>query len=192
MARQDVVRALVSTDRIEDIVGGLAERFELDADTIDVEDVHPGTYRDEQPDRELRQLVRAGRNRAALGAVIGGLVGVAIALLVPALREWSPISVVLFAFGGAGVTAAIIAARTVQLRRDEGARSDKVHEIGPEEAARLQMVTVRSLRNRPEVSDHFADQGAILLDTTHPQVGSDAPGQRPARPDEGDPGPPAG
>ena len=191
MARQDVVRALVPTDRLEDIVGGLVERLELDPDTIEVDDVHPGTYRDEQPDRELRQLVRAGRIRTAIGAVVGALVGVAIALLVPALREWSPISVVLFAFGGAGVTAAIVAARTVQLRRDEGDRADKVHEIGPEEAARLQMVTVRSLRNRPEVSDHFADQGAILLDTTHPQVGGDAPGRRPSRPDEGRPGPPA-
>ncbi len=191
MARQDVVRALVPTDRIEDVVGGLVERLELDPDTIDVDDVPPGTYRDEQPDRELRKLVRAGRTRMALGAVVGGLVGVAIALLVPALREWSPISVVLFAFLGAGMVAAIVAARTVQLRREEGDRPDKVHEIGPEEAARLQLVTVRSLRNRPEVSDHFADQGAILLDTTHPEVGGDAPGRRPTRPDEGEPGPPA-
>ena len=72
MARQDVVRALVPRDRIEDVVGGLAERFELDPDTIDVDEVRPGAYRDAQPDRELRQLVRAGRNRAALGAAVGG------------------------------------------------------------------------------------------------------------------------
>lgn len=190
MARQDVVRALVATDRIDDVVGGLAERFELDPHAIDIDDVDPGTYRDEQPDRELRGLVRTGRLRTALGAALGGIVGVAIALLVPALREWSPASVVLFAFGGAWAAAAVVAARTVQLYRDEGDRPEKVHEIGPDEAARMQLVTVRNLRNRPEVSDHLADQGVVLLDTTHPRVGDDIPGGRPARPDTGSPGAP--
>lgn len=191
MARQDVVRALVPRDRLEEIVGGLAERFELDPDAIDIDDVRPGTYRDEQPDRELRGLVRAGKGRTALGAAIGAIIGIAIALLVPALREWAPVSVVLFAFGGAWAAAAVVAARTVQLHRDEGDRPEKVHEIGPDEAARMQLVTVRDLRDRPEVSDHLADRGVVLLDTSHPRVGDDIPGGRPSRPDEaGGQGPP--
>jgi hypothetical protein len=189
MARQDVVRALVPKDQLEDVVGGLVERLELDPDAIDVDDVRPGTYRDEQPDRELRKLVRVGRNRTALGAALGGIIGVAIALLVPALREWSPYSVVLFAFGGAWAVAAITAARTVQRHRDEGDQPEKVHEIGPAEAAALQIVTVRTLRDRPEVSDHFADRGLVLLDPSQP-VGGGAPGEGPAHPDAGDPGPP--
>jgi hypothetical protein len=190
MARQDVVRALVPKDRVEEIVGGLAERFELDPDAIDIDDVRPGTYRDEQPDRELRRLVRTGRVRIALGATVGAVIGVAIALLVPALREWSPVSVVLFAFGGAWAAAAVVAARTVQVYRNEGDRPEKVHEIGPDDAARMQLVTVHNLRNRPEVSDHLADRGVALLDTSHPRVGDDGPGERPARPDAGGQGPP--
>ena len=42
MARQDVIRALVPRDRIEELVGGIAERLELDPDAIDVDDVRPG------------------------------------------------------------------------------------------------------------------------------------------------------
>jgi hypothetical protein len=191
MARQDVVRALVPRDRIEDVVGGLVERLELEPNAIDVDDVEPGTYRDERPDRELRVLVRKGRNRTAIGAVVGAVIGVAIALIVPQLREWAPISVVLFAFGGAWAMAAIVAARTVQLRRDEGDRPEKLHELGPEEAAGLQIVTVHAVRQRPEVSDHFADHGLVLLDTSHPRVGEERRGERPSRPESRGPGPPA-
>lgn len=190
MARQDVVRALVPKDRLEDIVTGLRNELEVDPDELEVEPAEPGTYRDERPDLELRSLVRAGRTRVAIGVVIGAVIGVLIAAAVPPLREWAPLSFILLAFGGAWGTGAAVAARAVQVHRDEGDRPEVLHEVSPEEAADLRIVTVHSLRERSEISDHLADRGLVLLDSLHPRVGQERPGTRPADPDAGGAGPP--
>lgn len=192
MARQDVVRALVPRKRLEEIVGGLEAEPDLELDAIEVDDVEPGAYRDAQPDREVRELVRVGKRRTAMGAAVGAVLGIAIALIVPVLREWAPISVLLFAFGGGWAAAAVVAMRTVQLHRDEGDRPEKIHHLGADDAAELQLVTVRSLHDRTRVADHLSDQGLTLLDTDHPRVGDDASGARPTNPDSDGAGPPAG
>lgn len=191
MARQDVVRALVPQGRLDEVLTELLDTLEVGPERIQVEPVEPGTYRDERPDLELRSLIRVGRRRTLLGAVVGAVVGALIAVAIPALREWAPMSVALLAFGLAWGTAAAVAARTVQLRRDGGDRPETLHQIGHDDAEQLRLVTVRVVHERPEVVDQFTDQGMILLDSLHPRADGEASGARSADPDADGAGPPA-
>lgn len=191
MARQDVVRALVPRERLDELLTLLIEEFALDRDDVEVEVPEQGTYRDEQPDRELRYLVRTGRIRLAAGAAIGAVLGVVLSLAVPAVRDDAMIIVPLFLFGGAWAGAAVAAARSVQQHRDEGPRGERLHQVGAEDQERLRLVTVRDVSDRPRVADRLADAGVVLLDSQHPQVGHDDPGQRPAEPGDDHQGPPA-
>jgi hypothetical protein len=191
MARQDVVRALVPRERVDELLTLLTEELALDSEAVEVEVPEQGTYRDEQPDRELRHLVRTGRVRLAVGAAIGAVLGGVLALAVPAVREYAAIIVPLFLFGGAWAGGAVAAARSVQQHRDEGPRGERIHRVGAEDQAQLRLVTVRDVTDRPAVSDRLADAGVVLLDTQHPRVGHDRPGQRPAAPGDDDQGPPA-
>lgn len=191
MARQDVVRALVPRDRVDEVCTLLTEELLLAPDTIAVEVPEPGTYRDAQPDRELRHLVRTGRVRLAIGAGIGAVVGLVVALVVPALRDYLVIALPVFVFGGAWGGGAVAAASSVERDRDEGPRGEVLHRIDAEDQERLRIVTVHEVAERPRVADRLADAGLVLLDTQHPRVGRERPGRRPAAPDVDEHGPPA-
>lgn len=192
MARQDLVRALVPRERVEEVELVLVEELGVDPGTIDAEAAEPGVYRDEQPDRELRHLVRVGRGRVVVGALLGALLGVGIALIVPVTRELAIYTAPLFAFAGAWGGGAVAAARGVQTQRDTGDRPERLHELTAEEAAAHRVLTVRDAHDRPEVGDRLADLGIILLDTRHPRVGREEPGHRPAGGREDGAGPSVG
>lgn len=192
MARQDVVRALVAAGDVPDVVGELTDGFAIPAEQIEVTDAEPAVYRDEAPELEVRTLVRTGRARMLVGGLLGAALGVAVALLVPWLRELSPYSVLLLAFGGAWAGAVTSAARGVQVNRTTGPLGEELHAVTPAEAPGLRLVTVRGVRDRGRIVDHLMDRpGVTLLDSDHPRVGSDEPGARPAAPRDDRAGPPA-
>lgn len=191
MARQDLVRALVPRERVEEVEHVLVEELGVDPAAIDAAAAQPGAYRDERPDRELRHLVRVGRGRVLAGALIGALLGVVIAFVVPVTRDLALYTVPLFAFAGAWGGGAVAAARGVQTQRDTGDRPERLHELSAAEAAAHRVLTVRDAHDRPEVSDRLADLGIILLDTRHPRVGREEPGHRPAGEREDGAGPSA-
>jgi hypothetical protein len=191
MARQDQVRALLPRERVDDVVRTIRAELEDQGGSVEVTDAAPGRYRDERPDLELRGLVQAGRFRGPVGAAVGALVGLALALLVPALREWAPWTTVLLAFGGAWGGTAVAAARAVQVTRDEGDRGEVLLDVDEARAAQLAVLTVRDVRDRGPVVDLLVEQDARLLDSAHPEVGHDRPGARPASDDDDLAGPPA-
>jgi hypothetical protein len=192
VARQDVVRALVPRERAEEVEQVLVEELGVDPSHLKTEVAEPGVYRDERPDRELRHLVRVGRGRVVAGALIGALLGAVVAFLVPVTRDLAVYTVPLLAFAGAWGGGAVAAARGVQTHRDTGDRPERLHQLGPAEAADHRILTVREAHDRPEVSDRLADLGIVLLDTRHPRVGREEPGHRPAGVREDGAGPSVG
>lgn len=188
VARQDVVRALVRRDAVDEIAEELNQRFGLPEESIEVWPVEPGTYRDERPDLELHGLVHVSWRRAAVGGLVGALIGVALALIFPVLRELAPTSALLFAFGGAWAGVAVTWLRTVQVKRDEGARPEQLRPIHEQDVDDFRQLTIRVQHDRISVVDHLADRGVALLDTHHPRVDGKEPGARPV--DGNDAGPP--
>lgn len=190
MAIQEQVRALVDADAVDAVVDALADDLAIDRGLIEVEVPPAGTYRDEAPDLELRDLVRDGRSWTPVAIAVGAAIGIAIALLVPALREMPLVMVPLFAFGGAWAATAVTAARRVQLTRREGPLPEQVHHVGSTHTTSLRLVTVRGLRDRGPVVDLLEDAGARLLDSSHPHVGEEEPGERPLDRQRDEHGPP--
>jgi hypothetical protein len=195
MAQQDVVRALVPSDRVQDVEQMLVDDLGIEPAHIEAEVPEPGVYRDEQPDRELRHLVRVGRGRMIIGVLIGGTVGVLGALVLPlfvaAMRDLTVFLVPLFAFAGGWGGGVVAAARGVQEQRDTGDRPERLHRLGPSDVAGYRLLTVRELHERPAVADALADLGIVLLDTRHPLVGREELGHRPAGAREDGAGPSA-
>jgi hypothetical protein len=191
MARQDVVRAVVPAERTEEICALLADEFDLEAADIEVEVPSPGRYRDEAPDRELRSLVRVGRQRMALGILLGAGLGLLMAWGLPMLRTYILLAGPLFAFAGAWAGGVVAAARGVQTSRDEGARGEQLIDVPDQHAAQdLRVLTIHDEHRRPAIADRLADHGLRLLDSQHPGVGR-GPGERPADGGAGPAGPPA-
>jgi hypothetical protein len=180
MARQDVVRALVPRVRLDEVEEALVGGLGIARDQIETSAPEPEQYRDERPDRELRHLVRVGRMRLVVGIVVGALVGLAVAFLVPTARELALYTAPLFAFAGGWAGGAVAAARGVQEHRDTGDRPEQLHELTASDVQAYRLLTVRDVHDRPEVADRLADLGIVLLDTRHPKVGHHEPGHRPA------------
>ncbi len=191
MARQDVVRALVPRERLAEVLSLLTDQLGAQPEHIEVEEAATETYRDEQPDRELRDLVRVGKRRVALGAVIGGLVGAVLSVVVPAVSDLVPWSTLLLGFGGAWAGGAVSAARGVQVAREDGPGGELLHEVDAEDRDQLRLVTVHDANDRPRIADGLADAGIVLLDSQHPKVGRRGEGRRPADRDSDGAGPPA-
>jgi hypothetical protein len=190
MARQDVVRALIPRQDLDRVRGELHDELGIPTEQVEFEEAEPGLYRDEQPALELRRLVRIGRIRVAVAAVLGAALGVIVAAVVPVLRDVLPISAVLLGFGGAWGAGVAVAARSVQKHPDEGARPDKLREVSTDHASEYAVMTVRDLTNRTAVVDHLMDHGVALLDSRHPRVGRDEPGARPVDGNDRATGPP--
>lgn len=191
MTRQHAVRALVPRHRVDAVLSVLRRDAGIDREAVDVSTPDPAVYRDEGPNLELRSMVRTGRIRVLVGAVGGGVLGAIVALAVPALQEFAPVSVLLLAFGFAWGAGAVMAARAVQVSRDEGPRGEQLHRVDPGDRSELRLLTVRVQRDRNRVVDALVGTGAALLDSDHPRVGRRAPGQRPADRGADDAGPPA-
>lgn len=191
MAIQDQVRALVPRDQVDDLLERLRLDLDVGTDQVEVERPAPGAYRDEAPDLELRKIVRAGRARMIVGALVGAAIGGLLVLVSPVLRDVAWVSVPLLAFGGAWAAMAVGTARGVQVARAGGDGGEELHHLDADDADRLRMLTIRGLRDRVPVEDLLNDAGAELLDTRHPRVGDDAPGARPVDPDDDRTGPPA-
>jgi uncharacterized membrane protein len=169
MARQDLVRALVPEDQAASVREELLALRSAGVESVTIAAADPASYRDERPDLVARDLVKRGGSRLILGALIGFVVGAAIALLVPALREWAPYSVLLLAFGGAWGGAVTLTARGVQKDKPEDDLPEQRHEVRPEEADVMRVLTVVVERDRGPVVDLLREREYVLLDSELPR-----------------------
>lgn len=179
MAEQHTVRALIPAgdeDRLRRELEGLSGAGVL---RIDSQQPPPSTYRDEEPDRRLHQLWRASTGYLIVTAVIGAVIGVAVAFVVPGLRDYLPYTAVLLGFGFAWGGAAFGWGRGVQVAKREDALGDDVVRIEGREATDLRLLTIEVQKDREKVSEHLVAAGAKLLDSRDPIVGE---GGRLARP----------
>jgi hypothetical protein len=180
VAQQDLVRALVPEDQAEALREEVLALDGAGVTTVTFAAADPASYRDERPDLLLRRLVQRGGMRLLLGAIGGALVGAAIALLVPVLREFAPWTVLLLAFGGAWGGAVTATARGVQVDKPEDDVPDEHVELGPDDAADVRVMTVVVERDRDEVVDLLMERDVVLLDSWHPKEGQ-RPAERRAR-----------
>jgi hypothetical protein len=190
MAIQGQVRALVERGTADRVVRRLVDDLEIDEHAIEVSVPAEGAYRDEEPDVELHDLVKEGRRWAPISIGVGAVLGAAIALAIPVLRETTLVTVPLFAFAGAWALTAVTTARRVQVERREDPRGETIHEVPAEAAPERRLLVVRDLRDRGPVIDLLEEEGAALLDSSHPRVGESGPGARPVDPHRDAHGPP--
>lgn len=171
MADQHTVRALVPAAD-EDTL-----RRELEAlpgaGVLRVDSQRPpaSTYRDEEPDRRLHQMWRASTGYLAVTALLGALVGVAVAFAIPGLRDFLPYSALVLAFGFAWGGAAFGWGRGSQVAKREDDLPDESVRIDDRDARDLRLLTVEVQKDREKVAEHLVARGAKLLDSHQPIVG---------------------
>jgi hypothetical protein len=180
MALQDTVRVLVPHSRTEQLREELLALDEADVEAVTVSAPDPATtYRGEEPDLELRRLVRRGGMRLVVGAVGGAILGVVIALVLPFLNDWLPWSALILAFGGAWGGAVATTARGVQVDKREDDLGESYYEVDEIAAEEMRVLTVLVPRGRDEVVDFLQGEDLTLLDSHAPKVGpSDQPESR--------------
>lgn len=184
MARQQLVRALVPEDAVETLREEVLAIDGADVTAVTVSAPDPATYRDERPDLQLRELVKGGRTRLALGIVVGAAIGMLIAFAIPVLREWMPYTLLLFAFGGGWGGAITAVSRGIQKDKPEDDTPEEVISVDEQDAEELRVMTVVVQHDRDAVVDLLTERGIVLLDSWHPKVGR-GPDARPAEsPDE--------
>jgi hypothetical protein len=179
MADQRTVRALIPADdeqRLREELTSLSG-----AGVLRVESQRPpaATYRDEEPDRRLRQLWQAGAGYLVVAALVGALAGLALAFLVPGLREFLPYSAFVLAFGFAWGGAAFGWGRGVQVAKREDALGDEEERLEGDQVIDLRLLTVEVERDREKVAEHLVGRGAKLLDSHDPFVGPEGALSRP-------------
>jgi hypothetical protein len=170
VAHQHTVRALVERDAAPQLRRELIDGFDVTPDDVTISPPQPARYRDEAPDAEVGRYVAGGSKRTVLGAIAGAAIALVVVLVIPVLREWLPFSLILL-FGGAwggGITAT---ARFMQTHKDESALGDRVHDVSPQDAEHLRLLTVTVARDRDDVAELLSARGATLLDSWQPQVG---------------------
>jgi hypothetical protein len=180
VAIQGHIRALVRVDDVDVLRDLLVQNAGVPPDTIAVTRPEPGAYRDAAPDLELHELVDEGRSWLIVAIAVGAVLGALIALVIPALRETTWVTIPLFAFAGAWASGAVVTARRVQVRRREDPLPETVHEVDARERDDLRLLTIDELRDHDRALEVLRVGGAHLLDTQHPRVGRDEPGARPA------------
>jgi hypothetical protein len=172
MALQDTVRVLVPHGQAGDLREELLALDDADVEAVTISAPDPAsTYRGEEPDLELRRLVRRGGTRLVVGAGIGAVVGVLLALVVPWLNAWLPWSALIFAFGGAWGGAVAATARGVQVDKREDDLGESYYEVDRIAADELRVLTVVVPRGRDDVVDFLEGRDLTLLDSQAPKVG---------------------
>lgn len=179
MAEQRTVRALIPAHDEQRIREELTSLPGAGVLSVDSHQPPPATYRDEEPDRRLHQLWRASTGYLAVTAVLGAVVGLAVAFIVPGLREFLPYSAFLLAFGFAWGGAAFGWGRGVQVAKREDALGDEEERIDGDQVTDLRMLTVEVQRDREKVAEHLVGRGAKLLDSHAPFVGAEGELSRP-------------
>lgn len=183
MAMQHTVRALIPAQDEPTLRRELESLSGAGVLRIDSQQPPPATYRDEEPDRRLHQLWRASTGYLSLTAIIGALVGAAVAFLVPGLREFLPYSALVLAFGFAWGGAAFGWGRGAQVAKREDDLGDEQMRVGGREAQKLCLLTVEVQKDREKVAEHLEARGAKLLDSRDPIVGEGGTLARPAESD---------
>ena len=180
MAKQHLVRALISRDDVVRARQALIDELDVPADHIHETEPEPADYRDEAPDLDLSRMVGTYHKWGIAGAAIGALLALLLVFVIPPLRELLPYSLILV-FGGAWGGGIAAAARSVQANKREDDLGEDIHHVGPADAGRLRLVTVTVDRDRENVVRVLQEQGATLLDSNAPKVGR-GPDARPANP----------
>jgi hypothetical protein len=175
VAAQHTVRALVPREEEDRLRQELHDLSGAGVLHVDSRRPSPATYRDEEPDRRLHQLWRASSGYLGVGAVLGALAGVAVAFLVPGLRDLLPWSAVLLAFGFAWGGAAFGWGRGAQVAKREDPLGDELEDVDADRAAQLSLLTVEVQRDREKVAEHLVAHGAKLLDSRDPIAGTEGP-----------------
>ena len=172
MAHQEIVRALVprqSAGRLRDELLDL-DRASVQAVSVSAPD--PATYRGEEADLELHQLVRTQGVRLGIGAVVGALLGGLLTAVLPWLHEWMPASQLVLMFGGAWAGAVVAAASGVQLHKRNDPLGETYYEVDADDAGDYRVLTALVPKGRSQVLSHLDDQAeATLLDSWDPKVG---------------------
>jgi hypothetical protein len=172
MALQDTVRVLVPYARADELREQLLSLDDADVEAVTISAPDPATtYRGEEPDLELRRLVRRGGTRLIVGAIGGAVLGVVIALVLPFLNTWLPWSALILAFGGAWGGAVATTARGVQVDKREDDLPETHYEVDPIAAEEMRVMTVIVPRGRDEVVDLLEGEDLALLDSHDPKVG---------------------
>jgi hypothetical protein len=179
VAKQHTVRALIPAADEDTVRRELEDLSGAGILHIDSRKPSPATYRDEEPDRRLRQLWRASAGYLVVGALAGALVGVAVAFLVPGLRDLMPYSALLLAFGFAWGGAAFGWGRGAQVAKREDPLGDDELRVDGDETIDLRLLTIEVQRDREKVAEHLVARGAKLLDSRDPIVGEGGPLARP-------------
>jgi hypothetical protein len=172
MALQDTVRVLVPHAQAGDLRAQLLELDDADVEAVTISAPDPATtYRGEEPDLELRRLVRRGGTRLVIGAAGGAVVGIVLALVLPFLNNWLPWSALILAFGGAWGGAVAFTARGVQVDKREDDLGESYYEVDEVAAEEMRVMTVLVPRGRQEVVDFLEGRDLTLLDSHDPKVG---------------------
>lgn len=182
MAMQHTVRALIPAGDEKTLRRELQTLSGAGVLHIDSQQPPPATYRDEEPDRRLHQLWRASTGYLIAAAIVGALVGAAVAFVVPDLRDFLPYSALVLAFGFAWGGAAFGWGRGAQVAKREDDLGDDRVRIQGREAQELRLLTVEVQRDREKVAEHLEARGAKLLDSRDPIVGEGGPLARPSEP----------
>jgi hypothetical protein len=183
VAEQHTVRALIPADHEAEVRRELESLSSAGVLRIDSQQPPPATYRDEEPDRRLHQLWRASAGYLVVTALLGALVGVAVAFLLPGLREYLPWTALVLGFGFAWGGAAFGWGRGVQVAKREDALADEEERIDSDRVIDLRLLTIEVQRDREKVAEHLVSRGAKLLDSRAPIVGQEGALSRPG---EGD------
>lgn len=172
MADQQNVRALVPARDASALREELLGADGADVEAVAVSAPDPATYRGEEGDLELHQLVRFESLRLAIGVVVGAAVGALLVLALPWLHDWMPATLVLFAFGGAWGGGVVAAAFGVQTDKRDDPLPDAHYEVEAEDAEDLRVLTVQVRRGRTQVVNALEEHDdVVLLDSWDPKVG---------------------
>lgn len=173
MANQHIVRALVPHSDAARLREQLIRLDDADVDAVAISAPDPATYRGEEGDLELHQLVRFESLRLGVGAIVGAALGALLVLAMPWMHEWMAASLLLFAFGGAWGGAVVAAAFGVQVDKRNDALPDAHYEVDENDTDDLRVLTARITRGRAPVVNVFEDHpDAVLLDSWDPKVGA--------------------
>lgn len=171
MAKQHTVRALVPATDEDTLRRELEELSGAGVLRVDSRMPPPATYRDEGADRHFHHVWRASSGLLVVTALLGALVGVAVAFAVPGLREYLPWTALLLGFGFAWGGAAFGWGRGAQLAKREDPLPDEIIDIAGHEGHDLRLLTIEVQQDREKVAEHLESRGATLLDSRHPIVG---------------------